>query len=59
MCMALGNINLLSVADRATETLVRKENQLPTATDKNFLAVQIVYRFHNIRAKGVPDDQQY
>lgn len=57
MSMALGNINLLGVAYRATETLARKENTRPTATNKDFLAVQIVRRFNYIQGKGVSDDQ--
>lgn len=57
MSMALGNISLLSVAYRASETLARKESARPTATDKDFLAVQIVRRFNDIQGKGVSDDQ--
>jgi len=57
MSMALGNNNLLSVAYRATEALARKESARPTATHKDFLAVQIVRRFNDIQGKGVSDDQ--
>lgn len=57
MSMALGNINLLSVAFRATEPLARKESARPTATDKDFLAVQVVSRFNGIQGKGVSYDQ--
>ncbi|SFV21629.1 hypothetical protein SAMN04488139_0924 [Pseudidiomarina donghaiensis] len=57
MSMALGNINLLSVAFRATETLARKESARPTATDKDFLPVQVVSRFNGIQGKGISDDQ--
>jgi len=59
MCRAFGNINLLTVVDRAIETIGPKESLLPTATDKDCLAVQIDYRFHIIQGKGVSDDQQY
>tara|TARA_B100000929_G_scaffold219311_1_gene175905 strand:- start:915 stop:1088 length:174 start_codon:yes stop_codon:yes gene_type:complete len=57
MSMALGNINLLSIVYRATEALARKESARPIATDKDFLAVQIVRRFTDIQGKGVSDDQ--
>lgn len=57
MRIALGNINLLSVAYRATEALARKESARPTVTDKDFLAVQIVNLFNDIQGKGVSDDQ--
>lgn len=59
MSMALGNINLLGVAFRATETLARKESTPPTATGKVFLAVQIVSQFNHVQGKGVSDDKQY
>lgn len=59
MSMALGNINLLGVALRATEPLARKESAPPTATDKDFLAVQIVSQFNHVQGKGVSDDKQY
>lgn len=57
MSMALGNLNLLSVADRATGVHVRKESARSTATDKDFLAVQIVSQFNHVQGKGVSDDQ--
>lgn len=57
MSMALGNIHLLSVAFRATEALARKESARPTATDKDFLAVQIVSQLNYVQGKGVSDDQ--
>lgn len=57
MSMALGNINLLSVADRAAETLALKESAWATATDKDFLVVQIVSQFNYVQGKGVSDDQ--
>lgn len=59
MSMALGNINLLSVALRATETLAHKESAQPIETCKNFLPVQIVNRFNRIQGKGVSNDKQY
>ncbi|RUO18103.1 hypothetical protein CWE08_11935 [Aliidiomarina iranensis] len=59
MSMAVGNINLLSVAFRATEPLARKESARPTATDKDFLAVQIVSQFNYVQGKGISDDKQY
>jgi hypothetical protein len=57
MSMALGNIDLLSRAYRATETLARKESARPTATDKDFLEVQVVSRLNGIQGKGISDDQ--
>jgi len=57
MSMVVGNINLLSVAFRATESLARKESTRPTETCKNFLPVQIVNRFNRIQGKGVSDDK--
>ncbi|TDP39177.1 hypothetical protein DEU29_10372 [Idiomarina aquatica] len=57
MSMALGNNNLLSVAYRATETLALKGSARPTATDKDFLAVQVVSRLNGIQGKGISDDQ--
>lgn len=59
MSMALGNINPLSVAYRATETLALKESAWTTATCKNSLPLQIVNRFYYVQGKGVSNDQQY
>ena len=55
--MPLGNLNLLSIADRAAGAHDCKERVRTTATHKNFLAVQIVRRFNGIQGKGVSDDQ--
>ncbi len=57
MSMALGNLNLLSIADRAAGAHDCKERVRTTATHKNFLAVQIVRRFNGIQGKGISDDQ--
>lgn len=57
MRIALGNLNLLSVVYRATKALGPVVSKLLTATCKNFLAVQIVYRCNHIQGKGVSDDQ--
>ena len=57
MSMALGNLNLLRVAYRATETLALKESAWLTATNKDSLAVQIVSQFNYVQGKGISDDQ--
>lgn len=57
MLISQRKVTQLHVVYRATETIEPTENRSLTATCKNFLPVQIVYRFHNIRGKGVSDDQ--
>lgn len=49
MCMPQRNVTQLHDAYRATETPRFKESQLPTATCKDFLAVQIVNRLIHIQ----------
>ena len=57
MSISQRNATRLHVAYRAAETLTPKGSAPPTATEKAFLAVQIVSQFNHVQGKGVSDDQ--